>query len=113
MRDAGVEIDDLILQPLASGGPWKESEREMGVILADVGGGTTDIAIFIEGSIWHTVVLGTGGEHLTRRAGPAHAVQHRRRAQDQVRPRHARLLLTDESIEITSFATAGRESVCM
>ncbi len=61
-----VEIDALVLEPLASGeAVLTETEREMGVVLADIGGGTTDIAIFIEGSIWHTVVLPTGGQQLT------------------------------------------------
>lgn len=67
IRDAGVEVDDLILQPLASGeAVLTDEEREMGVVLADIGGGTTDIGIFMEGSIWHTVILGVGGEHFTR-----------------------------------------------
>jgi len=63
---AGIGVTDFVLQPLASGeAVLRESEREMGVILADVGGGTTDIAVFINGSIWHTVVLKVGGNHIT------------------------------------------------
>jgi cell division protein FtsA len=66
VHEAHVEIDALVLEPIASGeAVLTEIEREMGVILADIGGGTTDIAIFIEGSIWHTVVLPTGGQQLT------------------------------------------------
>jgi cell division protein FtsA len=42
-----------------------QAERDLGVALVDIGGGTTDIAIFIEGSVWHTVVLPIGGMHLT------------------------------------------------
>jgi cell division protein FtsA len=62
----GIEIDELILAPLASGeAVLTDSEREMGVVLADIGGGTTDMAVFIEGSIWHAVVLPVGGNHLT------------------------------------------------
>ncbi len=62
----GIEIDDLVLAPLASGeAVLTSNEREMGVVLADIGGGTTDMAIFIEGSIWHTAVMGVGGNHLT------------------------------------------------
>jgi len=114
VRDAGVEIDDLILQPLASGeAVLKESEREMGVILADVGGGTTDIAIFIEGSIWHTVVLGTGGEHLTRDVAVGLRTPFNTAEELKIKYGHAMpaSLLTDESIEITSFGNGGRESV--
>jgi cell division protein FtsA len=66
VQATGVGIDALVLEPLASGeAVLTDVEREMGVVLADIGGGTTDIAIFIEGSIWHTVVLATGGEHIT------------------------------------------------
>lgn len=61
-----IEIDELVLAPLASGeAVLTNNEREMGVVLADIGGGTTDMAIFIEGSIWHTAVLAVGGNHLT------------------------------------------------
>ncbi len=66
VEDAGVGVDELVLDPLAAGlSVLTNNERELGVVLADVGGGTTDIAIFIEGSIWHTTVLGVGGNHLT------------------------------------------------
>jgi cell division protein FtsA len=67
VQSAGIQIDAMVLEPLAAGeSALTEIEREMGVALVDIGGGTTDIAIFIEGSIWHTVVLPTGGEQLTK-----------------------------------------------
>jgi cell division protein FtsA len=63
---AGVGIDDLVLQPLASGAAvLTEEDKNRGVVLVDIGGGTTDIAIFIGGGIWHTVVLPIGGSHFT------------------------------------------------
>ena len=63
---AGVEIDDLVLEPLASAeAVLTPAEREMGVVLTDIGGGTTDVAIFVEGSVWHTAVLPVGGNLLT------------------------------------------------
>ena len=66
INQVGIEIDELVLAPLASGeAVLTDNEREMGVVLTDIGGGTTDMAIFIEGSIWHTVVLPIGGNHLT------------------------------------------------
>jgi cell division protein FtsA len=66
VEDAGVGVDELVLDPLASGeAVLADTEREMGVVLVDIGGGTTDIAIFIEGSIWHTTILAVGGNHLT------------------------------------------------
>ncbi len=66
IQKAGVEIDDLVLQPLASGeAVLTAEEKERGVVLVDIGGATTDIAIFIQGGIWHTSVLPVGGDHFT------------------------------------------------
>ncbi len=66
IQRAGVEIDDLVLQPLASSeSVLTDAEKEMGVILVDCGGGTTDVAVFIDGSIWHSVVLPVGGNHIS------------------------------------------------
>ena len=61
-----IKVDALVLEPLASGSAiLTDMEKEMGVMLVDIGGGTTDIAIFIEGSIWYTTVLPTGGQHIS------------------------------------------------
>ena len=66
VEGAGVEVDELVLTSLAAGnGVLTDTEREMGVVLADIGAGTTDIAIFIDGSVWHTITLGIGGEYIT------------------------------------------------
>jgi cell division protein FtsA len=66
VRTAGVEVISLVLQPLASAeAVLRAEEKQMGVVLVDVGGGTTDIAIYMEGSVWHTQVLTIGGDHLT------------------------------------------------
>lgn len=63
---AGLKIKDLVLQPLASSYSVIEpDEKELGVALVDIGGGTTDIAIFKDGSIRHTQVIPLGGEHIT------------------------------------------------
>ncbi len=63
---AGLHVNDLVLQPLASSRAVLTSEeQELGVVVADVGGGTTDLAFFLEGSLWHTEVLPIGGNHLT------------------------------------------------
>ena len=66
IRAIGVEIEDLILEPLASGeAVLTPEEREVGVILADIGGGTTDIAVFKDGSIYHTSIIPVAGYQLT------------------------------------------------
>jgi len=67
IRSIGIDIDDLVLEPLASSeAVLTEDEKQVGVILADIGGGTTDIAIFREGSIWHTSILPVAGYQITR-----------------------------------------------
>src|SRR3990172_5911172 len=63
---AGLAVQDIILEPLASAEAVLTSdEKELGVILIDMGGGTTDMALFREGAIWHTAVLALGGDHIT------------------------------------------------
>ncbi|MFN7971635.1 MAG: cell division protein FtsA [Acidobacteriota bacterium] len=63
---SGIEVADTVLQQLASAESiLTPDEKELGVALVDIGGGTTDLAIFEKGSIWHTAVLATGGDHFT------------------------------------------------
>jgi cell division protein FtsA len=63
---AGLKVHDLVLEPLASShavlGP---DERDLGVVLLDIGGGTTDVAVFYEGSIRHTAIVPLGGASVT------------------------------------------------
>ncbi len=66
VQKAGLEIDDLILQPLASGeAVLSDEDKDRGVMLVDIGGGTTDIAIFVQGGVWHTSVISVGGNQFT------------------------------------------------
>ena len=63
---AGLNVVDIVLQQLASSeAVLSPDERDLGVAMVDIGGGTTDIAVFSEGSIVHTAVLSLGGNHLT------------------------------------------------
>lgn len=63
---AGLDVVDIVLQPLASSeAVLSAEERDLGVAMVDLGGGTTDLAIFAEGSIRHTAVLPIGGQHLS------------------------------------------------
>jgi cell division protein FtsA len=67
IRSIGIDIEDLVLEPLASSEAiLTEDEKQVGVILADIGGGTTDVAVFRDGSIWHTSILPVAGYQLTR-----------------------------------------------
>ncbi len=66
IKRSGLEVNDLILQPLASSvAVLTEDEKELGVCLVDIGGGTTDIAVFKSGSIRHTAVIGIAGDQVT------------------------------------------------
>ncbi|HJV65648.1 MAG TPA: cell division protein FtsA [Geomonas sp.] len=63
---AGLEVADIVLEQLSSSeAVLSPDEKELGVALVDIGGGTTDIAIFVDGAIKHTSVLSLGGNHLT------------------------------------------------
>lgn len=63
---AGYAVNDIVLEPLASAmATLKDDEKELGVVLIDIGGGTTDVLIYLNGSIWHTNVLAMGGNHVT------------------------------------------------
>ena len=66
VRRCGIEVRDLILQPLASSrAVLAEDEKDLGVCLLDIGGGTTDIAIFTHGAIRHTAVIPVAGDQIT------------------------------------------------
>jgi cell division protein FtsA len=66
VRRCGLEVQDLILQPLASSlAVLTDDEKELGVALVDIGGGTTDIAIFNDGAIRHTAVIPIAGDQIT------------------------------------------------
>ena len=66
VEDAGVFVDRFILNPLAAGDAvLTPEEREAGVMVIDIGGGTTDLAMFIDGAVWHTAVIAVGGQHIT------------------------------------------------
>jgi len=67
INSVGIEIEDLVLEPLASAeAVLTEEEKQAGVLIADIGGGTTDIAVLRDGSIYHTSVLPVAGHQITR-----------------------------------------------
>lgn len=66
VRRCGLEVDDLILEQLASSySVLTEDEKDLGVCLVDIGGGTTDLAVFTDGSIRHTAVIPIAGDQVT------------------------------------------------
>ena len=66
VRRCGLEVRDLVLQPLASAlAVLTEDEKDLGVAVVDIGGGTTDIAVFTQGAIRHTAVIPVAGDQIT------------------------------------------------
>jgi cell division protein FtsA len=65
-NEAGLSVERFVLNPIASAeAVLTEAERESGVVVVDIGGGTTDIAVYIDGTVWHTAVIEVGGSHVT------------------------------------------------
>ncbi|NMB56009.1 MAG: cell division protein FtsA [Leptolinea sp.] len=66
VQASNVGVSQFVLNPLASGEVvLTDTEREMGVVVCDIGGGTSDMAIYINGDVWHTKVMPVGGNHIT------------------------------------------------
>jgi len=114
VENANVEVNDFILQPLASAGAvLTTDEREMGVVLVDAGGGTTDVAIFVDGSICHSEVLPVGGNNLSHdlsvglrtpfATAEALKIEHGHVLPEMVDP--------EEMIEVTAFGDDEPQSV--
>ncbi|MBI4496936.1 MAG: cell division protein FtsA [Chloroflexi bacterium] len=111
---AGVAVEDLVLEPLASSeAVLTEAERDMGVVLADIGGGTTDLALFKEGSICHTAVVPVGGNHFTQDLAIGLRVPFEAAEEAKIRYGSADPQAVDaaEAVEIASFGDGGQRRV--
>jgi len=100
-----LEVSDLILQPLASSvAVLSDDEKELGICLVDIGGGTTDIAVFTDGAIRHTAVIPIAGDQVTNDI--AVALRTPTKYAEEIKVRHAcalvRLITDDSLIEIPS-----------
>ena len=105
VRRCGLEVDDFILEQLASSySVLMTDEKELGVCLVDIGGGTTDIAVFIGGSIVHTAVIPIAGDQVTNDI--AVALRTPTQFAEQIKIKYAcalaQLATTDETIEVPS-----------
>ncbi|GAB4567790.1 MAG: cell division protein FtsA [Anaerolineae bacterium] len=110
----GIEIDELVLQPLASGlAVLSEAEQEMGVVLADIGGGTTDIAIFLDRALWHSVVLGVGGNRITQDIAMVLHTPFETAEELKIRYGHTipERVAADEELNATLFGDGGLQHV--
>lgn len=110
----GIEVDDFVLEPIASAeAVLTDEEKEMGVVLADIGGGTTDLAIFVDGSVWQTRVLPVGGFHVTNDLAIGLRAPFAIADQLKVAAGHALPagIDPDEQIEIAGFGGESRRLV--
>jgi cell division protein FtsA len=103
VRRCGLEVDDVILQPLASSrAVLTPDEKELGVCLLDIGGGTTDLAVFTQGAISHTEVIPVAGSQVTNDI--AVAFHTPTPAAEELKIKHAcclkQLTRADERIEV-------------
>ncbi len=108
---AGIVVRDTVLEQIAvAEAVLTQDERDLGVALIDVGGGTTDLAIFEKGSIWHTAVLAVGGDHFTNDL--AVGLRTPIPDADRLKKKHGCCLSTmvegDEAIEVPTVG--GRKS---
>jgi cell division protein FtsA len=114
IQQAGYQVRDLVLEPLASSfGVLTDDERELGVALLDIGGGTTDIALFHEGSIRHTAVIGLGGNSVTNDI--AIGLRTPARDAERIKERYGAALASmvdpDEEIVVPHMAGQGERRV--
>ncbi|MBA1333539.1 cell division protein FtsA, partial [Candidatus Endoriftia persephone str. Guaymas] len=106
VRRCGLEVDDLILEQLASSyAVLSEDEKELGVCLVDIGGGTTDIAVFTGGSIRHTAVIPIAGDQVTNDIAVAlrTPTQHAEDIKIKYACALTQLATSDETIEVPSI----------
>lgn len=105
VRRCGLEADDIVLEQLASSySVLMEDEKDLGVCLVDIGGGTTDLAVFTKGAISHTSVIPIAGDHVTNDI--AVALRTPTQNAEEIKVQHAcalaQLANSDETVEVPS-----------
>jgi cell division protein FtsA len=108
---AGLDVSDLVLEPLASAeAVLTQEERELGIALLDIGGGTSDLAVFGDGHIKHTFVLGLGGHNLTNdlSVGLRTPLKEAQRLKEEYGCALSAMIDKDQTIEVPSVG--GRRS---
>ena len=110
----GLNVAEIVLAPLAAAeATLSEEERDLGVVLVDMGGGTTDIALYHDGTVKHTAVLGIGGNHVTNdiAAGLRTPFNDAERIKQRYGFAKATMVTEDERVEVPSLAGKGAGSV--
>ena len=114
VRRCGLEVSDLVLQPLASAtAVVSDDEKDLGVCLVDIGGGTTDIAVFTHGAIRHTAVIPIAGDQIT--SDIAMALRTPTKDADDIKMKHgcalSQLADPQEMIEVPSVGDRGTKQL--
>ena len=114
VQRCGLEVDDIILQQLASSrAVLTRDEKELGVCLLDLGGGTTDLAVFTDGAISHTAVIPIAGDQVTNDI--AVAFRTPTQSAEQIKIQHAcclkQLARPDQRIDVTSVGDRAARSL--
>jgi cell division protein FtsA len=114
VRRCGIEVTDLILQPLASSlAVLTDDEKELGVALVDIGGGTTDVAVFTGGAIRHTAVIPIAGSQITNDI--AMALRTPTQDAEDIKLRYGvaaqRLAGVDDMIDVPGIGDRGSKSM--
>jgi cell division protein FtsA len=106
-----IEVLDFVLEPLASAhSVLDKNERELGVVLIDIGGGTTDVIVYKDGGVMHAGAIPIGGTNITNDI--AYGLQTSREQAEIIKCQHgcARISLANTDDNITISGTSGRES---
>ncbi len=107
---AGVQVLQFVLNPLASGEVvLTETERQLGVMVCDIGGGTTDLAIYINSDVWHTMVISVGGSLIT--SDIAHGLRLSLNQAEEVKKKYGHALSNEVgSEELFSVRAFGEDN---
>jgi cell division protein FtsA len=108
VEQAGVETENIVLQPIASSeSVLSYEEKDVGVVLVDIGGGTTDVAIWKEGSLLHSQIIPIGGNHFTNDLAVGLKIPHKEA--ERIKIHHGSVLVekVNQSSHITVQGLAG------
>jgi cell division protein FtsA len=111
---AGLNVAEIVLAPLAAAAAvLTDEERELGVVLVDVGGGTTDIAVYHDGTVKHTAVVPIGGNHITNdiAAGLRTAFNDAERLKQRYGCARASMVSANERVEVPCVASKGAGTI--
>ncbi|MDQ6961448.1 MAG: cell division protein FtsA [Mariprofundaceae bacterium] len=109
-KRCGLEVSELVLEQVASScAVLLQDEKDIGVVLVDIGGGTTDIAVFLDGAIQYTSVIPIGGDHLTNDL--VVGLRTSAREADELKRKHGSCMLSDvgEHEEVQVPSVGGRD----